>query len=259
MKIMTWNVNMFNGDRWSSKDHNWTNNQESERNKNAENIFKFVVQNVIADSDIAILQEFPHHEENWRSEFEKKYISHRIKTWYYEDLDKDYCVNTKYGVTVAIIKENSKWDLSRLSNHSLNGNGQVDYSNRYIDLHNNDKNINLMGAHPKDARAMRSWINTGYKKDHISHIIVGDFNAGNYIKDGCDNKFINNRKEFMILSEGYIDVCNGMGTTNYTPSTQVDHILIQNSQKFIGRVKTRDVVYSEKYSDHFPLVTSIDI
>lgn len=91
------------------------------------------------------------------------------------------------------------------------------------------------------------------------HFIVGDFNAGNYIKDKNDKGFELNRNEFVKLSEGFIDVCNGMGTTNYIPPTQVDHILIQNSQKFIGKVKTRDVVYSKEYSDHFPLICSIDI
>ena len=261
MRLMTWNVNKFNGNRWSPKDHNWMDNQDIVRKENAKKIFEVIAQNIVADNDIAILQEFPYHEENWKREFENQYKNHSIISWYHEDQDKDYCVNTEYGVTVAVVKKNgnSKWHLHRLSNHSLNEKKTVDFSNRYIELFNDDIGINLMGVHPRDAEELEIWMKQKCKNNNIFHIIMGDFNAGNYVKEDCNEEFIDNRRKFIDLSEGYIDVCNGMGTTNYNPPTQIDHILVQNSQKFWGRIKTRDVVYTKEYSDHFLLVTEIEI
>lgn len=259
MNIMTWNINKFNGNDWNSKDYNWEDNQDNLRKRNAKNIFESIVRHIVTDEDIAILQEFPYHEEKWKREFENQYYNHRIVSWYHENQDKEYCVNTKYGVTVAVVRKNSKWNLHRLSNYSLDGEKPVNFSNRYIELYHVDKDINLLGIHPRDAGELKNWMSRKCKNNRVFHIIMGDFNAGNYIKEGCDNEFVLNRRNFLDISEGYVDICNGMGTTNYNPTTQVDHILVQNSQKFWGRIITRDVVYDEEYSDHFPLVTEVDI
>lgn len=50
----------------------------------------------------------------------------------------------------------------------------------------------------------------------------------------------------------------GILTTNYNPPTQIDHILIQNSEKFVGKIRERNVFYSMDYSDHYPLFVDID-
>lgn len=265
MKIITWNVNKFNGGRWNPKVNSWGNNDIKEREENASKIFKEVTSIIKGDDDIAILQEFPYHENyvngneevDWKKYFEDNHEGYRIIAWYYNESDKKFCADAKYGITIAVVKKDNKWTLRSLSQHSYN-NKKVDYSNRYIELYNKGMNINLIGVHPRNAYALREWLCQDCMKDFSPNMIVGDFNAGNYIKDDRDYEFELNRGEFLRLTEGFIDVCQGMSTTNYNPPTQVDHILIQNSKKFIGRIRKRDVFSSMNYSDHYPLVVDID-
>lgn len=259
MKILTWNVNNFNGSNWNLMDNNWADNEVIKRENNANKIFEKVTSIIEQPDDIAILQEFP-YQDKWKNIFDNEYKNHTIISWYYNDSDKEFCVEPKYGVvTVAIVKNNSWWYLRSLNGHKSNKNKKVDYSNRYIEMYNADKEINLLGVHPNDAHALIEWLSKNYDKRFVPNIIVGDFNAGNYIKANSDVKFAENRREFLRLTEGFIDVCNGMVTTNYKRPTQIDHILIQNSDMFIVKIKKRDVFYSMDYSDHYPLFAEIDL
>ena len=259
MKILTWNVNNFNGSNWNLMDNNWADNEDIKRENNANKIFEKVTSIIEQPDDIAILQEFP-YQDKWKNIFDNEYKNHTIISWYYNDSDKEFCVEPKYGgVTVAIVKNNSWWYLRSLNGHKSNKNKKVDYSNRYIEMYNADKEINLLGVHPNDAHALIEWLSKNYDKRFVPNLIVGDFNAGNYIKANSDVKFAENRREFLRLTEGFIDVCNGMVTTNYKRPTQIDHILIQNSDMFIVKIKKRDVFYSMDYSDHYPLFAEIDL
>lgn len=259
MKILTWNVNNFNGSNWNLMDNNWADNEDIKRENNANKIFEKVTSIIEQPDDIAILQEFP-YQDKWKNIFDNEYKNHTIISWYYNDSDKEFCVEPKYGgVTVAIVKNNSWWYLRSLNGHKSNKNKKVDYSNRYIEMYNADKEINLLGVHPNDAHALIEWLSKNYDKRFVPNLIVGDFNAGNYIKANSDVKFAENRREFLRLTEGFIDVCNGMVTTNYKRPTQIDHILIQNSDMFIVQIKKRDVFYSMDYSDHYPLFAEIDL
>ena len=259
MKILTWNVNNFNGSNWNLMDNNWADNEDIKRENNANKIFEKVTSIIEQPDDIAILQEFP-YQDKWKNIFDNEYKNHTIISWYYNDSDKEFCVEPKYGgVTVAIVKNNSWWYLRSLNGHKSNKNKKVDYSNIYIEMYNADKEINLLGVHPNDAHALIEWLSKNYDKRFVPNLIVGDFNAGNYIKANSDVKFAENRREFLRLTEGFIDVCNGMVTTNYKRPTQIDHILIQNSDMFIVQIKKRDVFYSMDYSDHYPLFAEIDL
>ena len=255
MKIMTWNVNNFNGGGWNPKVNSWGNNDIKEREENASKIFEKVTSIIKGDDDIAILQEFPYHENKWKEYFDTNYKDHGIIAWYYEESDKKFCADTEYGITIAVVTKSSNWTLRSLSEHSYN-NKKVDYSNRYIELYN--KNINLIGVHPRNVYALREWLCQDCMKDFSPDIIAGDFNAGNYIKAYRDDEFELNRGEFLRLTEGFIDVCQGKATTNYNPPTQIDHILIQKSEKFVGKIRERNVFYSMNYSDHYPLFADID-
>lgn len=259
MKIVTWNVNKFNGNNWNPANHKWQDNEMEKRDENASKIFEEVTSIIEQADDIAILQEFPYHENKWKEAFENHYTNHVISAWYYDESDKDICVETEYGVTVAVVKKDSNWERRSLSEHLLDNKkrNKVDYSNRYIELYNANKDIKLIGVHPRNAYELRLWLCQKCMRDFVPDIIAGDCNAGNYIKDDRDYEFELNREEFLRLTEGYIDVCQGMATTNYTPPTQVDHILIKNSQKFIGKAKERDVL-DKNYSDHYPLYAKID-
>lgn len=206
MKIMTWNVNNFNGGRWNPKVNSWGNNDIKEREENANKIFEKVTSIIKGDDDIAILQEFPYHENKWKKYFDTNYKDRMIiASWYYEESDKKFCADTEYGITIAVVTKSSKWTLRSLSEHSYN-NKKVDYSNRYIELYNKNKNINLIGVHPRNAYALREWLCQDCMKDFSPDIIAGDINAGNYIKDHSDYEFELNRGEFLRLTEGFIDV-----------------------------------------------------
>ena len=61
MKIMTWNVNNFNGESWNPKVNSWGNNDIEKRKENASKIFKEVTSIIDSENDIAILQDFPYH------------------------------------------------------------------------------------------------------------------------------------------------------------------------------------------------------
>lgn len=111
MKILTWNVNNFNGNgkKWNYKAHNWENNEDTEeRKKNANKIFEEVTSKIEQADDIAILQEFPYQEDEWKNIIDNKYKKHTIISWYHDDSDKEFRVEPKYGgVTVAIVTKYS--------------------------------------------------------------------------------------------------------------------------------------------------------
>ena len=109
MKILTWNVNNYNGSNWNLMDNNWADNEDIKRENNANKIFEKVTSIIEQPDDIAILQEFP-YQDKWKNIFDNEYKNHTIISWYYNDSDKEFRVEPKYGgVTVAIVKNNSWW------------------------------------------------------------------------------------------------------------------------------------------------------
>lgn len=268
---MTLNANRFNGNDWNYKQHDWKDNTDDKRQKNAEEIFRVVTGSLKQEDDIFILQEFPYmyddKQKKWFFEFKEfstcSNENYEFKSWYFDKNDKDFCVlgrkNGKISITIAVIKKNSKWRLRALADHPKNIYGKVDYSNRYIELINDDAQIKLTGVHAQDAYSLRQWLAQKSRGEFIPDVIAGDFNAGNYIKDDRDAGFELNRQNYIMLTEGFVDTCSGMYTTNYNPPTEIDHILIKNLQKFNGKIKEARVDYDIKHSDHYPLFVEIDI
>lgn len=85
--------------------------------------------------------------------------------------------------------------------------------------------------------------------------MIGDFNAGNYKKDKNDSGIVSNRQSYLLLSEGYLDACQGLNTTSY--DTQIDHILIMNDADKSYKYDNVKVDYTMKVSDHYPVYCDI--
>jgi len=64
-----------------------------------------------------------------------------------------------------------------------------------------------------------------------------------------------NRQNYLLLTEGYIDLCQGVYTTKY--QTQIDHILLENIDEFKYKFENVKVNYDVKISDHYPVYCDV--
>ena len=73
-----------------------------------------------------------------------------------------------------------------------------------------------------------------------------------------DNSIAANRRNYLLLTEGYIDLFHGIYTTNYGKKCeprQIDHVLVENSYEFVQKYAFSDIFLDTQkdVSDHFPL------
>ena len=88
--------------------------------------------------------------------------------------------------------------------------------------------------------------------------MLGDVNAGIYIKKSNDNEIAVNRQNYLLLTEGYIDICQGEHTTKYR--TYIDHVLLKSSYAFLQTHKVTGLCVdrSVKLSDHYPITFQLE-
>jgi Endonuclease/Exonuclease/phosphatase family. len=229
ISLMTWNI----------KDCNSAN-------------MNIVIKHLENKNSIAILQEFPYRNE-------KEFLLN-FKEYFQEDIyDCIYnAVNKANFVTVAIAKKrlNIKDDEGLITKTDINAN--VDYACRYVSFKIDKKGfegLKILGVHvpAKDQSDLRKKLSE--KPNYHPNIILGDFNAGNYIKNDPqkDAEFSPHRIEYLLLTEGYIDLVQGQYTFKY--KTHIDHVLLENSNEFISKYKYSNVYVDQELelSDHYPI------
>lgn len=122
-------------------------------------------------------------------------------------------------------------------------------TNLYIPFTINSLQLNVLGLHAHDALETKQWL--AEHENFKPNIMLGDFNAGNYRKSNKDYIIVENRRNYILLTEGYIDLCQGLYTTKY--KTQIDHILLENVDEFKHKYKNVTVDYDAEVSDHYPI------
>lgn len=276
MKIMTWNVNRFNG---NSRSEIW----DDAKIRYSNSILKYIEQEITGKDDVAIIQEFS-PKVQIVDDFKEKFT---VLSWYEQD-DKFGDTNNRNNRfksrTVALVKkESSNWDLVQFKdsiNFGQNDAGKYNYVNKYVQLINMSKEIKLLGIHmptrntgKKDEDKGMEDLNDAIKnaienKNNIPNIIVGDFNAGNYQKEKESKDFTKNKEKYIETMKDYnyediIDETttnNQQRTTNYQQPTFIDHFWteIETENSFLRKCNiTPKVIYEKELSDHYPIVVEL--
>lgn len=217
-----------------------------------------VVQNFMAsyENPIVVLQEIPfkvcvgedkwEYNPNWGKV--KKEVFDKFEWFLWENNEEKLELETGIILVTAVIAKKGLLSLGGIKREV----GE-EYRNRFVPVVIKEKDVSILGVHAplKEPVALNKWIES--KKGYAPNIIIGDCNAGNYIKDTENEELKKNRANFQSLSTGYIDACQGKYTTCYT--TQIDHILIENSFRFNKRYKLIDVIVYKVIacSDHYPI------
>ena len=131
--------------------------------------------------------------------------------------------------------------------------------NSFVSFYIKPYDIPVVGVHSDNAYEMLTYLN---KISFRPKILIGDFNSGNYLKDDQekDRAIKSNRINYLFVSEGYIDMCQGKYTLAYY-KTQIDHILVENRNSFLERLtyENATVDYQFKCSDHYPICWKFEI
>ena len=275
MRVVTWNVNRFNG-------INKGDLEISERLVYAQKIVEKLKTIIETEDDIAVLQEVPFTErpggngwegwnkfEGWKQLLEKDFEVHSWFSEEYKKQKKDRRPDFQYraqSITVAITMKNSKkWQLRKFNEDKVIKfkitKGKHDYANRYIEMENG--NISLLGIHVTADSDKNEKKQQDYKMqwDQIKSaasvkdsrkftFIVGDFNTN-------DLKYKSNTNIQYLEEKGYIRlIANNIITFNQG-STSIDNIFINQNAGFDinnARVDVIDDCFmlhnDKRYSDH---------
>ena len=200
---------------------------------------------------IVVLQEIPFKRKNESNRWE--YNAHYLNL-------RDYFKGKGYEL-ICLDCEN-KWHIKMTMVVHMKGliaeQTGIEKNNLFVPVIIRDKNISILAVHSHNAFELNEWIES---LSYRPNIIIGDFNAGNYIKAKQDDLIAENRANYQMLSTGYIDACQGKYTTNYPEPTQIDHILIENSFMFNKRctLKSSAVNNTISVSDHYPIFCKLEI
>lgn len=277
MNLVTWNVNRFDG-TWDRR-RNGCDIEEKERKKYLELIIKKIKKYVKEENDVAFLQEVPLNQIAYiQKSFEDKELLIKdkkllIKSWHIEEnpyiISKEDSKKLNYNawnLTVAIVTENSNWELvpfqERNVNYGVAGNEKYNYINRYVELRNSVSEEKIFGGHfemydKNDDKKM--W--EPFENEIQFTYILGDFNLtaekweeedGHNIYDVLENK-------------GYKRLIDSDIITNNVCATSIDNIFVSSkawknksfNTKVIDYCKVTDKNYNIRYSDHNICITSI--
>lgn len=260
MKIVTWNINRFNGNRpyniWIEA-----------KKRYAKKIHTFINDQMTENDDVVFLQEIPYKDQKSLNVFEEEFKGYKVLSWYIGDnTGSDYINRAENPIflTVALVKEGSKWNISEFNscmNFEGAEDGKYNYVNRYIQIEKQN-DISVMGLHWPAKNKKQNYNGVKDLNDALNkttkkpNIILGDFNAGDYDKSNATDDFKDNRNEYIKLLGEYTDVCNGDTTTNYYTPTAIDHVLVERN---FAKVAIKVEIHHEiELSDHYPIVVTLN-
>lgn len=239
INLMSWNTALY---EFNNKSFNKKSGLD---NENFSKAYERITKHLSKENAVAVLQEIPFKSNiNWEehpifTQVKKGFPANKYDFLY------NLSNNNQIMMTVVVAKK-------RIIENNPNGIN----TNRFVSF--NIKGISLVGIHSKNADQLRKALQKikGYRPD----VIIGDFNAGNYYLNdkNKDDKIAVNRKNYLLLTEGYIDLCQGKVTTTY--NTYIDHILMKSNYEFLSKCKCMNVNVDNKdeLSDHFPIYCTIE-
>lgn len=242
IKFMTWNTQLY---EYGNKLFEGKNIDDGKEKLSKE--IKIVLSHLKKENSIVVLQEIPYKSNiTWKKhelfiEFKKNFPDNKYSLI--------YNVNNKNQIKMTVVI--AKKDFIKLNTEGVNNNCCVSFNINEMDL-------NVLGVHSHNAFELRELLFT----NELVHpnIMLGDFNSGNYLKQKEDNKIVVNRQNYLLLTEGYIDICQGE-YTHRIYKTHIDHILLENSNKFLEKHKYNNVIVDREItlSDHYPIYCEIAI
>lgn len=249
INLMTWNTELY---RYGARDLDGKickRFEEAPIDKVIRVIEEFLNQN---QNPIVVLQEIPFKRKNEKYKWEYNAHFEKLKRFIERSNCELFCLNDdkKYHIKMTVIIAKRGF-LSELDD--------MEQNNIFVPVVINENEVSILGVHSHNAFELNEWIKN--KNGYTPNIIIGDFNAGNYVKSNNDEEIMKNRANFQILSTGYVDACQGKYTTRYNEPTQIDHILIENSFNFNQRYRLNEVNVDRTitYSDHYPIKCKMTI
>ncbi len=248
INFMSWNTGLY------MQCNCIAHKQKDIDDKKSREIIDVVKKHIDKINGVAILQEIPYRlNSNYKSL--KKWAIHPAfslieSTFPKSDYDILYDDSNDWRIiqTIVIAKKG-------LISPNQNKNKKTEKNNNFYNFKIGD--LECLAVHSNNSFELREWIKSNYL---FPKLIAGDFNAGNYILEDKekDREISINRQNYLLLSEGYIDLFQGIFTTNYGDTTeprQIDHVLVENSYIFKQKYDYKNVVVDTKIceSDHFPL------
>ncbi|MFQ9514403.1 MAG: hypothetical protein ACLRZ9_01110 [Eubacterium sp.] len=241
INLMTWNTQLHEFGNKSFKNKTIRDGiQKLDEQK------EVVLKHLQKENSIVVLQEIPYKDNTTWEEHE---LFKKFNIYFPEDkFKKIYNVSSKGQIKMTMVL--AKNGLIERNNDGINNNCCVSFLVNGVDL-------NILGVHSHNAFELRTWLRE--KELFRPDIMLGDFNAGNYIKDKNDNEIAVNRQNYLLLMEGYIDICQGLYTHRIF-RTHIDHILLENSNKFWDNYSYNNVVVDRtvSLSDHYPIYCEIE-
>lgn len=257
IKLMSWNTELYKyGNKMNDKEAIKPIGESLYKEK-----FDVIKEHLQKENSVAVLQEIPYRANEYIENCHEKWTYHFIWEKFKEEFpENDYYIlknpynsnGEDYVIKMTVILTKTDSFITIMNQNS--GNLFIPF----IISYGNEKSIDILGVHAHDAQELITWLKN---KNYTPDLIIGDFNAGNYIKKTNDSKIAENRENYQKLSNGYIDLCQGIYTTNYKEQeqTQIDHILIKNSNEIWDVMKYENVKVDNQItlSDHYPIYCDI--
>lgn len=252
-EFMSWNTSLYiQGNKLEGKVEpiDWTLTNS---------VFNTIGEFIDKQNGIAVLQEIPYKincaYDNGEAVIDKwnyhPIFEAFIKRFSHDKYDILYDDSVKYRIIQTVI-------LAKKDRISLWPNAKNTNSNYYFMA----DGMICLGVHSNNAFELRDFIAQNTIRPHM---IAGDFNSGNYLlaDSKADYRMHINRENFLLLSEGYMDLFQGQRTTNYKnckEQRQIDHVLLENSERIYNKYKCTSTYVDKNitYSDHYPLKWTIE-
>lgn len=239
LNIMTWNTQLYEyGNKIGNK-------KKKIEDSKFDPIMEFVDKHLEKENSIVVLQEIPYKSNvTW----EKHELFRRFREKYdANEYDVIFNVSSRSQIKMTVVLA-KKGLIDRISNKN---------NNCYVSFKIIGTDISALAVHSHNAFECREYIRNDVQNKY--NLILGDFNAGNYIKKEKDEEIAINRQNYLLLLEGYIDICQGEYTTIYT--TFIDHILLASDYDFlmVHKCLNLNVCRDVKLSDHYPIVFELSI
>lgn len=231
---------------------NW-NTALTEDEKNLVDILEYVKCFLNKSNSIAVLQQIPRKDpkKNWSEHG----VYRKVKEFFSEKEGYSMFENDKYNdgyifMETVII---SQMKGLKPANESYYLNTQPTNREVAVVVNNEEVEIAILGLHAKNGAE-----NNNYLKSipNCAEIIVGDFNAGNYI--GSENM-----KTFTSILQSHVCICNLPTkvildvTGKIKRKSCIDHIFVK--REYVPKCSNMIVHENVRYSDHYPISFSLDI
>lgn len=231
--IMTWNTQLYEyGNRVGGKVKAITQTE-------FDSILRRIDEHLNKENSIAVLQEIPYVcNQTWKK--------HDLFAKFEQHFKKD-----NYDILYNVLSENQLKMTVVISKKGLIERNQSEEQNCYVSFKIKHSDITALAVHSHNAFECHEYLKRDCRNKY--NMILGDFNAGNYIKKHNDEEIAINRKNYLLLSEGYNDICQGEYTTSY--KTFIDHVLLVSSYEFISthQYSNLNIDRSVRLSDHYPI------